>query len=237
MQTMAEFVRLAVTPLALMLSLVAVSCAAGDGDPRAAAPGSSAVAATPSSSTSATPSSTSATPPTRPPIPKVAPPTRGTASSGCVDGWETPARGDPRRDVPWRVIRAETGWRGTFVVVDMRYFTGPESPPEPDKGYLRVVQRWYVKGFVREDPALQGRFLVERRRFGSGVSAVAPYDTRGWASPDWTGFQLDTADPTPRTYPGLPGRWSGIPYDFVDGGGGLRIPGLPAEVTGCLDGT
>jgi hypothetical protein len=135
------------------------------------------------------------------------------------------------------VIRAETGWRGTFVVVEMRYFTGPESPPEPDKGYLHVVERWYVKGYVRGDPALQGRFLVERRVFGPGVSAVASYDSAGWRSPDWIGFQLDTALPAARAYPGLPGRWRGIPYDFVRGGEGIGFPGLPDAVVGCLRGT
>lgn len=229
---MVELARLVVAPLALTLSLIALSCARDDADVRASAPSSAPVIAPVSPETGAL-----STPASRPPVPKAPPPSRGAATKSCVDGWVTPQRGDPTRGVPWRVIRAETGWRGTFVVVDMRYFTGPESPPDPDKGYLRVVQRWYVKGFVRDDPALQGRFLVERRRFGSGLSAVAPYGTHGWVSPNWIGFQLDTADPTARAYPGLPGRWSGIPYDFVDGGEGLRIPGLPDEVAGCLDGT
>jgi len=148
-----------------------------------------------------------------------------------------PREGDELFDFALRVLRSETGWRGTFVVQDTRYFSGPESPPEPDKGYLRIVERWYLRGYLRSDPALQGRFLIERRRFGSGLAAVAPYDTRGWSSPDWIGFQYDTVDTEERTYPGLPGAWAGIPYDFVKGGGGVDIPGLPAEVVGCLDGT
>jgi hypothetical protein len=177
----------------------------------------------------------SATVEARPPrTPRSPPPTSGPRSEACVDGWHTPPEGDPLREAPLRVIRRTSGWRGPFVVVDMRYFTGPESPPDPEKGYLRVVQRWYVKGYMRREPALQGRFLVERRRFGSGLAAVAPYDTTGWRSPDWIGFQLDTADPTPRTYPGLPGQWAGIPYDFVEGGERLRFPGVPAAVVGCL---
>jgi len=69
------------------------------------------------------------------------------------------------------------------------------------------------------------------------VAAVAPYDTSGFRSPDWTGFQWDSADTEARAYPGLPGRWAGIPYDFVRGGAGLDIPGLPDEVRGCLGGT
>ncbi|MFB3737597.1 MAG: hypothetical protein ACE14W_01360 [Candidatus Velamenicoccus archaeovorus] len=118
----------------------------------------------------------------------------------------------------------------------MRYFEGPESPPS-EQGYLLEVQRWYVKLYAEDDPAFQGRFLVEARRFGRGVSAVAPYETHGFRSPDWVGFQFDSADTTPKAYPGLPGQWEGIPYDFVKGGAGLTIPGLPSEVAGCLDGT
>ena len=69
-----------------------------------------------------------------------------------------------------------------------------------------------------------------------GVAAVAPYDTEGFASPDWIGFQHEEGSARTR-YPGLPGRWAGVPYDFVEGGEGLTIPGLPEEVRGCLRGT
>jgi hypothetical protein len=134
------------------------------------------------------------------------------------------------------VIRRTTGVKGPLAVTDLRYFTGPESPPS-DKGYLFVVERWYVRLYARRDPAFQGRFLVEARRYGQGVSAVAPYGTHGFHSPDWIGFQYDSADTTPKTYPGLPGQWEGTPYDFVKGGEGLDIPGLPMQVVGCLDGT
>ncbi len=172
-----------------------------------------------------------------PPAPDPPPPTRGAPSQDCVEGWVTPRRGSRELAEPLRVLRRETGWRGPFVVHDLRYFSGPESPPDPDKGYLRVVERWYLKGYQRRDPALQGRFLIEQRMFGSGLSAVAAYDTRGWRSPDWIGFQLDTADPRVRAYPGLPGEWAGTPYDFVEGGEGLDIPGLPDEVVGCVSDT
>jgi hypothetical protein len=120
--------------------------------------------------------------------------------------------------------------------VEVRYFVGPESPPT-DKGYLREVQRWYIKLFAPRDPAYQGRFIVESRRFGRGVVAVAPYDTAGFRSPDWVGFQWNAADTVAKGYAGLPGTWRGIPYDFVRGGAGLEIPGLPNEVRGCLEGT
>ena len=121
-------------------------------------------------------------------------------------------------------------------VVEMRYFVGPESPPS-EQGYLKDIERWYIKLFAVDDPAYQGRFLVEQRRFGRGVVAVAPYDTRGFVSPDWSGFQWSAGDPARRAYPALPGTWQGVRYDFVNGGEGLTIPGLPDVLVGCLDGS
>jgi hypothetical protein len=177
---------------------------------------------------------TSIVPP--PPTPVTAPPTAGPAAATCVNGWAAPSRSSQRYLQPLGIIRRTTGIDGPLVVVDMRRFTGPESPPS-EQGYLSDVERWYVKLFAREDPAFQGRFLVEARRFGRGVSAVASYSSRGWRSPDWIGFQWNSADTTPKAYPGLPGTWEGIPYDFVEGGGGLTIPGLPRDVAGCLSGT
>ena len=135
------------------------------------------------------------------------------------------------------MIRRTAPVEGDFTVVDMRLFVGPESPPSEDKGYLRDIRRWYVKLYVDGDWTYQGRFIVEQRRFGRGVAAVAPYDTEGFSSPDWSGFQWNSADTTPKRYPGLPGEWRGTRYDFVKGGAGLTIPGLPDAVRGCLDGT
>jgi hypothetical protein len=117
----------------------------------------------------------------------------------------------------------------------MRMFVGDESPPE-DKNYLENIVRWYVKMYAADDPSYQGRFLVEDRRFGTGLVAVAPYDTTGFGSPDWIGFQYETGT-EPKAYEGLPGRWNGIPYDFVQGGASLTMPGLPEDLAGCLDGT
>ena len=138
--------------------------------------------------------------------------------------------------MPLRILRRTVRLPGGPVIVEMRYFTGPESPPS-EKGYIKTIERWYVKLFTEADLRFQGRFLVESREFGDGVAAVAPYDTEGYRSPDWSGFQWNEADPAPRAYAGLPGEWSGIRYDFVKGGGGLDIPGLPAEVKGCLEAT
>ena len=157
-------------------------------------------------------------------------------SPTCVEGWRTPPRDTPLFTDPLGIVRRTAPVDGDFVVVDMRYFVGPESPPS-DKGYILEIDRWYIKLYVESDWSYQGRFIVEQRTFGRGVAAVAPYDTKGFRSPAWTGFQWDSADTTAREYPGLPGRWQGIPYDFVRGGAGLEIPGLPDDVRGCLQGT
>jgi hypothetical protein len=154
----------------------------------------------------------------------------------CENGWGTPAAGTPPFTDPLGIVRRATGVDGPLVVVDMRRFIGPESPPS-EQGYLLEVVRWYIKLYAEDDVAFQGRFLVEARRFGRGLVAVAPYDTDGFRSPDWIGFQFDSGNTARTRYPGLPGRWAGIPYDFVRGGEGLKISGLPDEVSGCLDGT
>lgn len=160
-------------------------------------------------------------------------PRRGEATLGCVNGWVRPPEDSPRFRQPLGIIRRTTGIEGPLEVVDVRYFEGPESPPS-EQGYLLVVQRWYVKLYAPEDLSFQGRFLVEARRFGRGLAAVAPYDTTGFTSPDWIGFQYESQDLEPKAYAGLPGLWAGLPYDFVAGGAGLTIPGLPDEVAGCL---
>ncbi len=174
--------------------------------------------------------------PTPPAVPQRPPPTSRQPSATCIEGWMTPPAGSPRASRPIGIIRRTVRIPGTPVVVDMRYFSGPESPPSV-KGYILTIQRWYVKLYSDTDLSFQGRFLVEAREFGAGVAAVAPYDTKGFRSPDWSGFQYDAAHPAPRSYPGLPGAWSGIRYDFVRGGAGLQIPGLPAEVIGCMGGS
>jgi hypothetical protein len=180
--------------------------------------------------------------PTTPPIGA----TSGPPNQTCVQGWETPARGSAVWEFPLKIIQRTMRFGGSLRAVDMRYFEGPEAPPN-DKEYLAEIRRWYVKGFVRANPDLRGRWLVESRRFGAGVAAVAPYDSRGWRSPDWQGFEFETAGSysEPRAYPGLPGEWVGKPYDFVKGedppgeltGEDLENQGLPREVVGCLAGT
>jgi hypothetical protein len=216
-------------PGALAAVCVALALAACTGGAEPDAP-STTQPVTPISQTGPTAS------PTPPALPNEPPATRGSAAADCVDGWVTPQRGSRGYLEPLRVIRRVTGVLGPLEVVDLRSFEGPESPPS-DKGYLLDIQRWYVRAFAKDDLSFQGRFLVESREFGTGLVAVAPYDTNGFRSPDWVGFQFDSGDPEARAYPGLPGLWAGVPYDFVAGGAGLQIPGLPDEVVGCLSTT
>jgi hypothetical protein len=152
-----------------------------------------------------------------------------------VNGWTAPSATAPQTKVVVRVIRTTLGLRSALRIDAIRYFEGPESPPS-DKNYLATVGRWYVKAREKADPSVGGRFLVERRRFGLGLVAAAPYDTDGFDSGDWTGFQYD-ATVGPTAVEGIPGRVRAITYDFVDGGEGLEIPGLPEAVVGCLEGT
>jgi hypothetical protein len=219
--------RICISAVALVLL---AGCTSGDGEASGATPAPSSPVITPVASPTASVS------PTPPALPEEPPPERGGVALDCVNGWVRPDDGSQRFLQPLGIIRRTTGVEGPIEVVDMRYFVGPESPPS-DKGYLLDVQRWYVKAYASDDLAFQGRFLVEARRFGRGLVAVAPYDTFGFRSPDWVGFQFDSGDPEERFYEGLPAVWSGIPYDFVEGGEGLTISGLPAQVVGCLKAT
>ena len=227
--------RFSLLPLALLL---AVSLSAGcDGDPGSDASTPVSVSAT---GTSPTPPPSPTPSPTEPALPQRPPPHRGKAGPTCTGGWTTPASDSPEFTDPLGIIRRTAGVDLPFEVVEIRMFVGPESPPsvgEGAKGYLQDIRRWYVKLYTPDDLTFQGRFLVEQRVFGRGVAAVAPYDTRGFRSPDWRAFQFDSADADARTIPGLPGTWSGEEYDFVKGGAGLDLPGLPEAVAGCLDGT
>ena len=222
-------------PLLLAAAIAASGCSSNDGTAQAAGGSGS---ATPSPTPTPTPRPTPPSNVKPPKPPAKPPPTSGPKSSSCVNGWMTPPVGSALYEEPLRIITSDEHVRGPIVVIDMRYFVGGESPPpSPPKGYLANIQRWYVKLWARRDPAFQGRFLVESRVFGSGISAVAPYRTEGFQSPDWRGFQYDSANPRPRYVPGLPGRWSGVEYDFVKGGEGLDLPGLPATLVGCMNGT
>lgn len=220
------------------ISLIAVACDRG-GDTAETETGFTSAPSSvgPTASDTFAPSSSAAASPTRPAEPLAPPSTRGAPSGTCIEGWRTPPRDTPMFTDPLGIIRRTAPVDGDFVVVDMRMFVGPESPPSPDKGYLQDIRRWYIKLYVASDWSYAGRFIVESRLFGRGVAAAAPYDSKGFRSPDWVGFQWDSVDTQVVAYPGYPGRWQGVPYDFVNGGAGLDIAGLPDEVRGCLAGT
>jgi hypothetical protein len=157
----------------------------------------------------------------------------GDPAAGCVEGWVSPAPGTEVYQEALDLIGAQMGIDGELVVDEMRYFRGPDVAwiVEP---HFDVVRRWYVKASLVDDPHFRGRWLLEYRdQNRRGISAVAPYDTAGYESPDWRGF---TGEGPPRTIPGLPAQWPGIDYDFVTGEGDTGNRGLPAEVEGCIAG-
>jgi hypothetical protein len=167
------------------------------------------------------------------------PPPEVTVPGGpaCAGGWRTPPAGSSEFRRPLEVISRSMGLEKPLVVVAMRAFEGSESPPS-EQAYLFVVKRWYVKGYVKGARRVAARWLVEERDFGIGLVAVAPYGTTGFRSPEWVGFQYEAGGKyaVAQKYPGLPGLWAGVPYDFVDGGAGLRSPGLPPDLLDCLEG-
>lgn len=225
-------------PLFAVVVVLASACHSGatSGAANPFSPSSDTPAADPSSPSPTVPLTSSPVSPTPPATPATPPPTHGAVGPTCVKGWVTPPAGTPAFTDPLGIIRRTDPVTGPFVVVDMRSFHGPESPVS-EQGYLLDVQRWYIKLYAKDDPSYQGRFLVEMRDFGRGLSAVAPYDTHGFVSPDWSGFQFTSQDTTRRAYPGLPGAMAGLRYNFVSGSEGLTFRGLPSEVEGCLDGT
>lgn len=156
-----------------------------------------------------------------------------TPSPGCVEGWIGPLPGDPEYEEGVAILGGFMGEDGPWDIQEMRYFSGPEVPwifgnPNP-------VERWYIRAALVDDPTYRGRWILEKRSEDiMGVSAVAPWDTEGYESPDWTGF---VGEGPPESYLGLPGQWYGIPYDFVTGEGDSGNPGLPDEVLDCLSGT
>jgi hypothetical protein len=200
-----------------------------------AAPTTSTVATptTEATTTSSDPVTTEATTTSTEAVTTTRPPQGGEAGPGCVSGWIAPTRGTALRVKPLDVIRTQMGITGEFQVIEMRYFTGPEVPwilqPRPP-----LVQRWYVKAQLVDDPAFRARWLVEKRSPAiEGIAAVTSFNTAGYQSPDWRGF---LGEGEPRAVEGLPGTWVGFNFDYLTGEDGEK-PGLPNEVVHCLDGT
>jgi hypothetical protein len=147
-------------------------------------------------------------------------PSNGSAS--CVKGWLTPERGSPLRSAVLNMLRTRPGER--FVVDEMRYFVGPEDADVVDRS--GNVERWYVKAYSELEPRRRQRWLVRRAARGSGIDAVAPYESTGygpnvWRRPD--ARDESVADPFERPCgQAQPGE---------------KCMGLPREVLGCLSGT
>ena len=161
-------------------------------------------------------------------------PTAATPSTGCVNGWISPGPASAEYGLALSMMDDQMAVTGDWHIDEMRYFTGPDVPWILDPHY-DVVDYWYVRGSLASEPAFAGRWLVEQRTdLIRGISAVASYSSKGYQSPDWTGF---TGDGPPQSYLGLPGQWAGVPYDFVTGEGDSGEPGLPDQVLGCLSGT
>jgi hypothetical protein len=189
--------------------------------------------ATPTLAPTPSPTPTATPEPTLPPTP-TASPAAASPWARCINGWTSPPEGDAKRDEGLEILANYMGLTDPLLVDDMRYFVGPDPANILDPRFENV-ERWYVKATLSTDPTFRGRWLIERRTADRlGVSAVAPYDTVGYVSPDWHGFEGDGA---PRAIEGLPGLWSGIDYDFVTGEGDSGYPGLPDSQSGCLSGT
>lgn len=147
---------------------------------------------------------------------------RGSPSDTCVQGWVRPRAGSKLRKAALDMLREQRGER--FVVLEMRYFVGPEDAEVI--GPQRRVERWYVKARSLADRSRQQRWLLRRAAVGSGIDAVAPFDSSGygpgiWRRPD--AVDESTADPFQR------------PCDVARAG--ARCMGLPRSVLGCLQGT
>lgn len=148
--------------------------------------------------------------------------TSGAPSPTCVAGWMSPPRGSELRKAALDMMRSAPGER--FVVDEIRYFVGPEDAEVI--GPPRRVERWYVKAHTLGKPGRRLRWLVRRASVGSGVDAVAPYDSTGYGPGVWT--RVDATDPS-LADPFL------FPCDRARPGDNCM--GLPRDVLGCLDGT
>jgi hypothetical protein len=146
----------------------------------------------------------------------------GKASATCVKGWSTPERGSALRGAALDMMRVRPGER--FVVEEMRYFVGPEDAEV--LGARGEVERWYVKASTETEPRRRQRWLVRRAKIGSGIDAIAPYDSTGYGPRTWR--RPDASDPS-----------LADPFERPCQGTkpGDRCMGLPREVLGCLSGT
>ena len=154
--------------------------------------------------------------------PSPVPSTPGGASATCVNGWTTPERGSALRGAVLDMMRVRPGER--FVVEEMRYVVGPEDAEV--LGLHGDVERWYVKATTETEPKRRQRWLVRRAKIGSGIDAIAPFESTGYGPGIWR--RPDASDPS-----------LADPFERPCQGSkpGEKCMGLPREVLGCLAGT
>ena len=128
--------------------------------------------------TTVQPAATQATTTTTVAVAATTAPPNGQPGPGCVDGWVTPTPGTALRTDPLDIIRERMGITGEFLVVEMRYFTGP---PPPGLVSTEVFERWYVKAQLVDDPTFKGRFVVHRFSPGDGNRRRRPVRYHGLA--------------------------------------------------------
>lgn len=146
----------------------------------------------------------------------------GAPTPTCVQGWSAPPRGSSLRKAALDMMRSTPN--ELFLVDEIRYFVGPEDADVVERA--RDVERWYVKARTDGQPERQQRWLVRRAAAGSGIDAVAPYDSHGYGPGVWVrsdAVDPSFADPFQR------------PCDIARAD--ARCMGLPREVLGCLSGT
>jgi hypothetical protein len=137
--------------------------------------------------------------PTQPPT---APPTSlpgATPFESCVNGWVAPEPSSAEYAEGLGILSGYMGVTDPWLVDEMRYFVGPDSPGVIEPRFP-AVERWYIKARISDDQTFRGRWLIEKRTDQIlGVSAVAPWATSGYESPDWTGFIGEGRRPRTRT--------------------------------------
>ncbi len=133
------------------------------------------------------------TSPTPPALPVLAPPTSGPPTGTCDDGWATPPAGTPPFTDPLGTGPSHHGgardhsWSWTCATSRAR------NRPRRTRDTCSRSSGGTSSSSPRTTSRSRDGSSSRSRRFGRGVVAVAPYDTEGFESPDWIGFQYDSA--------------------------------------------
>src|SRR6188768_1794643 len=85
-----------------------------------------------------------------------------TPFEGCINGWTSPHPASDEYVEGLAILSGYMGVTSPWVVDEMRYFVGPDSPGVIEPRFENV-ERWYVRGSLESDPSFRGRFLLEKR--------------------------------------------------------------------------